>query len=297
MTTFLTGDELASYLGVDQTPTIDKIVELTTTSSPRSGSTPRPGARVGHEHRVGCRRPGGVEPEGAHVVDPVVGRHHPHPTVGVRCRHRCHAHRRRESQAERRAAQHCAERGAVHPVADLRLEPLTVCRPVELLTDAEIAEDRAMAVRHLPDVCKIERTIAGPWRVQRDHRPVRQRRPAASKTLIYQGPCKFQIRADINANIVEPVEVEREWAYQTSTLLTPVDGTRSGWSLGRRRTSGPTTSARSSHRRTTPLSRAGCSTSIRRSTSRCRRCAGSVSVRRSADGQPYGRRSSSTTTS
>jgi hypothetical protein len=63
--------------------------------------------------------------------------------------------------------------------------------------------------------------------------------------VIYQGPCKFQIRADINANIVEPVEVEREWAYQTSTLLDPIDG-RSGWSATPGNRCSPTTSAPSS---------------------------------------------------
>lgn len=41
-------------------------------------------------------------------------------------------------------------------------------------------------------------------------------------TVIYEGPCRLQIRSDINANIVEPQELEREWAYQTSTLQVPV---------------------------------------------------------------------------
>lgn len=40
--------------------------------------------------------------------------------------------------------------------------------------------------------------------------------------LLYEGPCRFQIRADINSNVVEPVVGDREWSYQTSTLELPV---------------------------------------------------------------------------
>jgi hypothetical protein len=99
---------------------------------------------------------------------------------------------------------------------------------VSLLSPEEIAADRAMAEANLPDTCKIERAVVGRGAFNETTGQYANDDPSAPKTLIYQGPCKFQIRADINANIVEPVEVEREWAYQTSTMLTPIDATADG---------------------------------------------------------------------
>jgi hypothetical protein len=79
---------------------------------------------------------------------------------------------------------------------------------VVLISDAEVQADRAFAVSQLTDRCRIERFPAI------DDDPV----------VIYEGPCRWQIRADINTNVVEPQELEREWAYQTSTLQLPVEG-------------------------------------------------------------------------
>lgn len=45
----------------------------------------------------------------------------------------------------------------------------------------------------------------------------------AEPVVVYEGKARFQIRADINSNVVEPVVAEREWAYQTSTLQIPVE--------------------------------------------------------------------------
>lgn len=97
-----------------------------------------------------------------------------------------------------------------------------------LLSDRDIAEGRAMAQAELVDSCLITRQPppsaggkvfneeTGQWEDPTDAE-------ADDPVTIYQGPCRFQIRSDINANIVEPQELEREWAYQTSTLQLPVD--------------------------------------------------------------------------
>lgn len=91
-----------------------------------------------------------------------------------------------------------------------------------LLTPEEIAADRALAEENLTDTCLIERAPAGRGTFDEETGQYTQ---AADRALIYEGPCKVQIRADINSNIVEPVEVEREWGYETSTLAVPIAGT------------------------------------------------------------------------
>lgn len=97
-----------------------------------------------------------------------------------------------------------------------------------LLTDDEIFEARAMAQAEMFDTCRIVRFPAAAAGGAMD--PTTFQYPATftndipdNATVVYEGPCRIQIRADINANIVEPQELEREWAYQTSTLHLPVD--------------------------------------------------------------------------
>lgn len=95
---------------------------------------------------------------------------------------------------------------------------------MSLLSAQEIAEDRAMAEANLPDTCRIERLRVG--RGAFDETTLQYANDSADdghRDVIYEGPCKIQIRADINANIVEPVEVEREWAYETSQLKLPLE--------------------------------------------------------------------------
>jgi hypothetical protein len=96
---------------------------------------------------------------------------------------------------------------------------------VALLSPEEIAADRALAVENMPDTVRIERVRAGRGAFNEDTGQYDNDDPDAPRDLIYEGPCKIQIRADINSNIVEPIEVEREWGYQTSTLAVPIEGT------------------------------------------------------------------------
>jgi hypothetical protein len=91
---------------------------------------------------------------------------------------------------------------------------------VELLSAAEIAEDRRMAEDNLPDTCRITRGAAG--RGAFNETTGQYANDGAAGDVIYEGPCKIQVRADINNNIVEPVEAEREWGYETSTLVVPI---------------------------------------------------------------------------
>lgn len=95
-----------------------------------------------------------------------------------------------------------------------------------LLSDRDIAEGRAMAQAEMVDTCRIVRSAAVGSTGAIDETTGKypsQSIPLDDATVIYEGPCRLQIRSDINANIVEPQELEREWAYQTSTLQLPVD--------------------------------------------------------------------------
>jgi hypothetical protein len=93
---------------------------------------------------------------------------------------------------------------------------------VVLISDAEVQADRAFANAQLVDRCRIVRPGASGSGTFNE--TTGQYDNPASAVVVYEGPCRWQIRADINTNIVEPQELEREWAYQTSTLQLPVEG-------------------------------------------------------------------------
>lgn len=96
-----------------------------------------------------------------------------------------------------------------------------------LLSDREVNESRAMAQREMQDTCRIYRYPApaagGALDEETGQYPQQTTDIPAGAVVVYEGPCRIQIRSDINANIVEPQELDREWAYQTSTLQLPVD--------------------------------------------------------------------------
>lgn len=46
--------------------------------------------------------------------------------------------------------------------------------------------------------------------------------PAQGTVIVYEGPCRMQVKADINSNVVETTAGEREWTYLTSQLQVPV---------------------------------------------------------------------------
>jgi hypothetical protein len=96
-----------------------------------------------------------------------------------------------------------------------------------LMSARAIAQGRALAQRQMTDTCRIVRYPApaagGVLDEATGQYPNQTPGVPADATVVYEGPCRIQIRSDINANIVEPQELEREWAYQTSTLQLPID--------------------------------------------------------------------------
>lgn len=46
---------------------------------------------------------------------------------------------------------------------------------------------------------------------------------APAPVVVYEGPCRIQVKADINSNVVETTAGEREWTYLTAQLQLPVD--------------------------------------------------------------------------
>jgi hypothetical protein len=42
--------------------------------------------------------------------------------------------------------------------------------------------------------------------------------------VVYTGPCRLQVKVDINSNVVETTAGEREWTYLTATLQLPYVG-------------------------------------------------------------------------
>lgn len=42
---------------------------------------------------------------------------------------------------------------------------------------------------------------------------------------VYEGPCRLQVKADINSNVVETTAGDREWTYLTASLQLPIAGT------------------------------------------------------------------------
>lgn len=43
-----------------------------------------------------------------------------------------------------------------------------------------------------------------------------------ARVVVYEGPCRIQVKADINSNVVETTAGEREWTYLTAQLQLPV---------------------------------------------------------------------------
>lgn len=50
-------------------------------------------------------------------------------------------------------------------------------------------------------------------------------RDKPARVQVYEGPCRLQVRSDINSNAVEAVVAEHEWTYRTATLQLPMAGT------------------------------------------------------------------------
>lgn len=80
---------------------------------------------------------------------------------------------------------------------------------------------RAAAEGLMTDVCRITRTGDGAPVFDEDTGQY----VAPADVLVYEGPCRLQVKADINSNVIETTAGEREWTYLTAQLQVPVEGT------------------------------------------------------------------------
>jgi hypothetical protein len=113
-----------------------------------------------------------------------------------------------------------------------------------IITGEDLAEFRAMGEAMMTDTCRI--TVANPEAVQGEIDEDTGQYPEASDArLVIYGPgavhvetgdpidddvvqsgiCRFQVKADINSNVVETTAGDREWTYLTSQLQLPMEGT------------------------------------------------------------------------
>lgn len=86
--------------------------------------------------------------------------------------------------------------------------------------DDALAEARADIADLMTDTCRI--TVRGTGGQGTFNEATGKYDNPGAPVVVYEGICRWQIRADINSNVVEPVVAEREWTYQTSTLELPV---------------------------------------------------------------------------
>lgn len=82
----------------------------------------------------------------------------------------------------------------------------------------ELAEGRTAWLALAVDTCRITKPGVG--------KPVLDEatgvRVPPAPVVVYEGPCRLQIRADVNSNVVEVTAGEKEWAYQTAILGIPI---------------------------------------------------------------------------
>ena len=84
--------------------------------------------------------------------------------------------------------------------------------------ESVIAAGRDAFAGILTDTCDI--TKPGPTKPVFDDETGQYVTPA--RVSVYRGPCRIQVKADINSNVVETTAGEREWTYLTAQLQLPV---------------------------------------------------------------------------
>lgn len=90
-----------------------------------------------------------------------------------------------------------------------------------LLSAVDVEFGRELAQAHFIDTCRITRDGDGP-RVLDETTGEYVDPP---RVVVYEGPCRVQVRSDINSNAVEAVIGEHEFTYRTGTLQLPIEGT------------------------------------------------------------------------
>lgn len=94
-----------------------------------------------------------------------------------------------------------------------------------LISEAEVAEDRAMAEAEMIDRGRVTReAVEGdPGWVEPVMDPETLQYPDVSRVVVFEGRCRVQVRSDINSNAVEVVAGDHEGTYRTSTAQFPME--------------------------------------------------------------------------
>lgn len=94
-----------------------------------------------------------------------------------------------------------------------------------LISEAEIASDRAMAEAEMVDRGRVTRAAVpgDPGYVVPVMDPVTLQYPDVARIVVYEGRCRVQVRSDINSNAVDVITGDREGTYRTSTVQFPIE--------------------------------------------------------------------------
>lgn len=86
------------------------------------------------------------------------------------------------------------------------------------ISDVLAAGREAFEASLLTDTCRI--TAPGSGERVWDENTGQYADP--ERVVVYEGPARIQVKADINSNVVETTAGEREWTYLTAQLQLPV---------------------------------------------------------------------------
>lgn len=90
-----------------------------------------------------------------------------------------------------------------------------------MTADSATRAGREAFARLLTDRCRITKPGAG-GRGELNETTL-QYDAEAARVVVYEGPCRIQVKADINSNVVETTAGEREWTYLTAQLQLPAE--------------------------------------------------------------------------
>lgn len=84
--------------------------------------------------------------------------------------------------------------------------------------DRVLRDGQAAFARLLTDTCRITKPGVGKGPMNE----TTGKYDAPARIPVYEGPCRIQVKADINSNVVETTAGDREWTYLTAQLQLPV---------------------------------------------------------------------------
>lgn len=84
-----------------------------------------------------------------------------------------------------------------------------------------LARGRRAAEKLMVDTCRITKPGVGGRGAMNE--ATGQYDDEAARVVVYEGPCRIQVKADINSNVVETTAGDREWTYLTAQMQLPVE--------------------------------------------------------------------------